>query len=266
MAQGQSRVQAPSIEPQGDASNMSVFQLFCIESSRVMLDLLHQVADRVQGMRCVSLRLQSAESVTWATFLAHLCEVKQCLKKWGLRPLAKIAVAVKGADLHDLLGVRRAHLKLMQDGFAGGSKCHAVHMVETAIRVLRLEVAECGSVQGKRVDMHKLILDMASSQFSPKLSLLCIPEWRAIETVSCELVETVRAHTPQDICEEPMDSLRVEAMSRGVRRVRSLRRDELLVVLSKPTSAVGDTCTRARATLQELHHQVREGGGQSAAI
>ena len=52
-----------------------------------------------------------------------------------------------------------------------------------------------------------------------------------------------------------------EAISREVGRVCSLRRDELLVVLSKPTSAVGDTCTRARATLQELHHQVREGGG-----
>ena len=261
MTQGQSRVTASFFEEQDDVSDMSVFQLFGIENSRVMLELLHQAADRVQGMRCISLRLQAVASVTWSTFLAHLCEVKQCLKKWSLRPLAKIAAAVKDADLHALRDVRRAHQNLMQG--AGGNKCHAVFMVEAAIRVLRLKIdkGKRGPIQGKRADMHKLILDMASSQLSPKLNLLCIPEWRAIEAVSLELLEKARAQTPKDICEEAMDSLRAEAVARGVRGVRSLRRDELLVALSSPTSAVGDSCTRARTTLQQLYHQVREEGG-----
>ena len=131
-------------------------------------------------------------------------------------------------------------------------------MVETAARELHLTVqrTEQKLMEGKRQDMHNLLLDMASTQLSPKLSLLCIPEWRAMEIAAKQLCEKVIAQTPQDPCQMSLDTLRDKAMECNMRAHLRLSKEDLLVKLCK------DEEQETRPTLQLLLERVRAEGGQ----
>ena len=67
-------------------------------------------------------RLQNLDSVTFFTFHVHLCEVKQCLKAFGLKMLQRILQAVRECDDSIRKQLRDAHNALMHEGYVGQPK------------------------------------------------------------------------------------------------------------------------------------------------
>ena len=132
MASGQSSQGAHGVDSDGDVLGSFVFRLFHVVGHDAFMQLLKKIAPKVLGVRCLSMRPQTTSTVTWQTLLVHLCEVRQCLKKWGLRQMQALMKRLRAAEDHELQKVRVAHANLFASGYAGGSKRHAVWMVEQA--------------------------------------------------------------------------------------------------------------------------------------
>ena len=250
MCRGQSRVSA-------DYYNSSVFKLFGISSRKQFLNLWRSCARLMLGMRCISFRMLTSRSITFLTFHVHLCEVKQCLKTFGVAMVRRILKAVRACDDGIRKQLRDAHSALMVKGYVGGSQCHAVFMVRTAARLLHISLQKAGPrrLGGSRSEMHKVLKDMARMQLSPKLSLLCIPEWRSVSATAVSLYAKAVNKFPRDIASMKLAELRARAVAADIPRVRCKDKLELLVLLSKPVE------TRLRPRLVDLHRLVRERGG-----
>ena len=254
----QSRVRAGEVEHRGDVLGRSVFGLFYMSGYRDFVDMWKELAPLVLGQRCLSLRLQSEDSVTWQTLLVHMCEVRQCLQKYGLEQLQRLMKLLGKADEAQLRVIRADHASLMDIGYAGGSKCHAVWMVERAACAVGFSLARatCPKTRGTRTQMHRLLMDMASMQVSPKVSVLAIPEWRAMECVAGRVLEKC-----SDACvpEPTFDVLKKKARDMGhVVKSRHLASKVELAALVDSGRA---TAARRNPTIGELRKLVRKAGG-----
>ena len=111
-------------------------------------------------------------------------------------------------------------------GYAGGSKCHAVYMVEKAAEVLQVDFVKMTKAEKDRqkrrtqTEMHGLLKDFAFCQLSPKLSTLFIPEYRAMEAFALPLLSACTVTTPNDLTEMSLDDLRLLAFQKGIPPVK----------------------------------------------
>ena len=125
-------------EGMGEGPGKDVFQIFYIADYKDFSSLWRKLAKLARGSRCSSIRVPNTSSITWQTVLVHLCEVRQCLQAYGRRQLQKLMTALGDATEDELINMRKRHQKLMSQGYAGGSKCHAMFMVESAAKVLKV--------------------------------------------------------------------------------------------------------------------------------
>ena len=130
----------------GDGLGKDVFHLFYIADCKDFGSLCRRLAKLAQGSRCSSIRVPNTSSITWQTVLVHLCEVRKCLQAYGRRQLQKLMTALGDATEDELINMRQRHEKLMSQGYAGGSKCHAMFMVESAAMVLNVCLERCKTV------------------------------------------------------------------------------------------------------------------------
>ena len=136
MSTGQSGGKQKVTDDACNALVRSVFKLFHIQRFQQFQAMWSRVARKVLGSRCSAIRVQSKNSVTWQTVLVHLCEVRQCVQKYGLKQLQQRLVQMRKATEVELKQVRAHHSELMRVGYAGGHKCHCVWMTEKAAEVV----------------------------------------------------------------------------------------------------------------------------------
>ena len=165
----------------------SVSMLLYLTTLTAFNTMLRMVRRSFIGCRCVAYRVINGATITWQTLLVLLCEVKQCLNRYSYDALKQITKAVRKASDRQLRCIREWHAGLLQMGYAGGSKCHAVYMVEKAAEVLQADFVKMTKAEKDRqkrrtqTEMHGLLKDFAFCQLSPKLSTLFIPEYRTME-------------------------------------------------------------------------------------
>ena len=256
MRQGQS-VTKNVFDHVGDMLSSTVFKLFHIESLVEFKKLWSKLRKVFPGSEASSIRVQSTASITWQTVFVHLCEVKQVIKKFGVPQVQDLIEAFFKASKSIKKSIRASHHMLMTNAYAGGSKCHAVYMVEAAARCLNvtLTIIKVPSLEQDAATMHKLLVNMAKTQLSPKLSYLCIPECKSMENTVRSLLPRCAALTKHDISTLSMDDLRGKASNIGVPKVNSLSRIDLLAQLENPS------VRQIKPTLQNLYVKVREDGG-----
>ena len=237
MSKGQREIKSGIVDGISAELGSTVFKLFQISSLRDFNFLLLQVQVAFQGISCACYRVQSKTSITWQTLLVHLCEVRQCWEKYGAAQLNAVIRAVKRAD--DLTPIRNDHRSLMEVAYVG--RCHALHMIEKAAEHFNITLTTLSksalasmkkTVPSKTV-MRKLLVDMAETQLSPKLSLLFIPEWRAMQTTVPNVISKCTELTPNDVADMNLDELRRECqtLTGNSKEIKNLKRPDLLVYL-----------------------------------
>jgi len=257
MRQGQSKIAGAVIADDAVEASADVFEFFHIAGIAEFRRLLKLTKKASQNQRCSSLRSQSEDGVTWQTLLVHLCEIKQVLKKYGLKQIRSLLVAVLAADVATLVQIRSDHKALMKRAYAGGSMCHAVYMVRQAGRRLQVKLEICAEpVRSSTTKiMQALVIDFAKTQLSPKLNVRCIPEWVSMQSNAHALYIKCVALTPADLVCKDKEEIRRLYVSRGLRGVRARPRHELLV-------AIHDEPKVARPPpVLELYKCVRNAGG-----
>ena len=237
-----------------------VYQLFHIRNHAVFQKLLQKLQEKMQGCRCLSIRIQSAASITWATCLVHLCEVRQCLQRYGLAQLQELFDALRKASAQQLAAIRHHHKELSDRGYAGGSKCHAVWMTQQAAVALHLQLVPrkrtMKEMTGTRQQMHALLADYAHWQLSPKLSSLAIPEWRSMQTAADDVLSATQDLFENDpYLAKSFEDLRTLARSMGHRVARGMSRSDLLELVSS-----GKAVVAPKRTLESLRRLVRKSG------
>ena len=143
MQQGQGKIAGAVIDDDAVEASASVFQFFRIDGIVEFKRLLKLTQTASQSQFCSSVHSQSEDNVLWQTLLVHLCEIKQVLKKYGLTQMRSLLDAVLVADAGVLVHIRSDHKALMKRAYAGGSTCHAVHMVRQAGRRLEMKLQVC---------------------------------------------------------------------------------------------------------------------------
>ena len=114
------------------------------------------------------------------------------------------------------------------------------------------------TMRGSREEMHRLLLDFASTQLSPKLSVLAIPEWRVMETSARRVLEAAEKLTgTTDHASVTLDDLRKQGRASGHRfQNHNVDRAQLIgFVRAGPSTIVRKT------THDQLRKQVRAKGG-----
>ena len=119
----------------------------------------------------------------------------------------------------------------MTNAYAGGSKCHAVYMMEAAARCLdvTLSITRNSMLRKNAATMRTLLVDMAKCQLCPKLSYLCIPELKSMEDTVRSLLPRCATMTKHDLSGLSMDDLRCKVSKISATKVRSSSRADPLV-------------------------------------
>ena len=236
--------------------------LFYIRDVKCFQSLVDKMKEAMLGCRCLSMRIQSRSSITWSTVLVHLCEVRQCLQRYGLGQMQRLLEALRKASPKQLKAVRSRHAALFQRGYAGGSKCHAVWMTEQAASILQFSLIykkrRLNEMRGSSMQMHILLADYAFWQLSPKLSTHAIPEWMSMEKAASKVLKATSSMTKRDPCiQKNFDDLRTMARSMGhVIGKQPMSRDQLVSIVRE-----GKKQKQQKPTLEKLRYQVRQGGG-----
>ncbi|CAK0818067.1 unnamed protein product, partial [Prorocentrum cordatum] len=188
MATGQSRGRLESV---GDEVGNRVFALFHLPTHASFVDMMGQLQERVRGLGCSVVHVRAPDTITWQTVLVHLCEVRQCVQKFGVRQLQELMVWLADATEEQLGGIRAYHGEIMESGYAGGSRCHAVYITEKAAAVVGyvLKKTNTPDTSADKPAMHALLLDMATHRLSPKITTLAIPEWLSMQSAAAGVLE-----------------------------------------------------------------------------
>lgn len=239
----------------GDVLGKNVFHLFYIAGYKEFVSLWRRLAVLARGARCSSFRVPTTSFITRQIVLVHLCEVRQCLQASGRRQLQKLMTALGDATEDQLVNMRQRHEKLMSQGYAGGSKCHAMFMVESAAMVLNVCLERCKTVatRGSRSEMVKLLEDMAHDQMSPNLSYLAIPEWKALQHQTGKILIVAHKISPDS---QSFDELRNQVRKLGHVLSSKHNRTDLVAMIRS-----GPCLQKKGATLEELRRMVRAEGG-----
>ena len=196
----------------------------------------------------------------WQCVLVHLCEVRQCLKKFGKKTLQGLLYNVQNMTEEQTKDARKAHSELFQKGYAGGSDCHAVYQTKCVARIINYDLQRLATTEvdmaGSKKEMHAILIAMAKHKLSPKVVTVCIPEWVALRSSMEVLLPKTK-----ELCGGVQDVmvLRKAARELGNRdsEVRLASRDKLVAII-----AAGKVQKPRPLSLARLRKLVREAGEQ----
>ena len=254
MATGQSRGRLESV---GDEVGNRVFALFHLPTHASFTDMMRQLQERVRGLGCSVVHVRAPDTITWQTVLVHLCEVRQCVQKFGVQQLRELIVWVGEATEEQVRNIRAFHGEIMESGYAGGSRCHAAWMTEKAAKAVGYVLKKTTGLETShdKATMHALLLDMATHRLSPKITTLAIPEWLSMESAAAGVLEACQ-RTVGGGGAASFDDLRATAAALGHVVPRRTTRAELETLVKE-----GAVERPRKLTLEELRKLVRAAGG-----